>query len=92
MATTPVVMKVQDYKDREVQMVSYEFDQETDPRKGSERRYSRVGSMDVRPLPEEGRRDSVPGDQDPEGDEDHQVHWRLLRRFRGELGRQARSL
>ena len=27
MATTPVVMKVQDYKDREVQMVSYEFDQ-----------------------------------------------------------------
>ena len=25
MATTPVVMKVQDYKDREVQMVSYEF-------------------------------------------------------------------
>ena len=30
MATTPVVMKVQDYKDREVQMVSYEFDQETD--------------------------------------------------------------
>ena len=26
MATTPVVMKVQDYKDREVQMVSYEFD------------------------------------------------------------------
>ena len=30
MATTPVVMKIQDYKDREVQMVSYEFDQETD--------------------------------------------------------------
>ena len=26
MATTPVVMKVQDYKDREVQMVSYEFE------------------------------------------------------------------
>ena len=74
MATTPVVMKIQDYKDREV------------------RRYSRVASMDVRPLPEEGRRDSVLGDQDPEGDEDHQVHWRLLRRFRGELGRQARSL
>ena len=87
MATTPVVMKVQDYKDREVQMVSYEFDQETDregqmtgiprggkiprSRKGSERRYSRVGSLDVRPLPEEGRRDPVPGDKDPEGDEDH---------------------
>ncbi len=30
MATTPVVMKVQDYKDREVMMVSYEFDQEID--------------------------------------------------------------
>ena len=30
MATTPVVMKIQDYKDREVQMVSYEFDQEID--------------------------------------------------------------
>ena len=30
MATTPVVMKIQDYKDREVQMVSYEFDQEVE--------------------------------------------------------------
>ena len=30
MAKTPVVLKVADYKDREVQMVSYEFDQETD--------------------------------------------------------------
>ncbi len=30
MATTPVVMKIQDYKDREVMMVSYEFDQEVD--------------------------------------------------------------
>ena len=30
MAKTPVVMKIQDYKDREVQMVTYEFDQETD--------------------------------------------------------------
>ncbi len=30
MATTPVVMKIQDFKDREVQMVSYEFDQEVD--------------------------------------------------------------
>ncbi len=30
MATTPVVMKIQDYKDREVMMVSYEFDQEID--------------------------------------------------------------
>ncbi len=30
MATTPVVMKVQDFKDREVMMVSYEFDQEID--------------------------------------------------------------
>ena len=30
MAKTPVVMKVADYKDREVQMVTYEFDQEID--------------------------------------------------------------
>ena len=30
MAKTPVVMKVADYKDREVQMVTYEFDQATD--------------------------------------------------------------
>ncbi len=30
MAKTPVVMKIQDYKDREVMMVSYEFDQEVD--------------------------------------------------------------
>ena len=30
MAKTPVVMKIADYKDREVQMVTYEFDQETD--------------------------------------------------------------
>ena len=30
MAKTPVLMKIQDYKDREVQMVTYEFDQETD--------------------------------------------------------------
>ena len=30
MAKTPVVMKIQDYKDREVQMVTYEFNQATD--------------------------------------------------------------
>ena len=30
MATTPVVMKIKDYKDREVMMVTYEFDQEID--------------------------------------------------------------
>ena len=30
MAKTPVLMKVADYKDREVLQVSYEFDQETD--------------------------------------------------------------
>ena len=30
MAKTPVVMKVQDFKEREVLMVSYEFDQEID--------------------------------------------------------------
>ena len=92
-------MKIQDYKDREVQMVSYEFDQETD-REGQMVGIPRGGKIRVRVkalndgTPEllAGRRDSVLGDQDPEGDEDHQVHWRLLRRFRGELGRQARSL
>ena len=30
MAKTPVTMKVDGYKDREVMMVTYEFDQETD--------------------------------------------------------------
>ncbi len=30
MAKTPVVMKIQDFKDREVMMVNYEFDQEVD--------------------------------------------------------------
>ena len=30
MAKTPVTMKVDGYKDREVMMVSYDFEQETD--------------------------------------------------------------
>ena len=30
MAKTPVSMKIDGYKDREVMMVNYEFDQETD--------------------------------------------------------------
>ena len=30
MATTPVTMKIDGYKDREVLMVTYEFDQATD--------------------------------------------------------------
>ena len=47
MATTPVVMKVQDYKDREVQMVSYEFDQETD-REGQMTGIPRGGKIRVR--------------------------------------------
>ena len=47
MATTPVVMKVQDYKDREVQMVSYEFDQETD-REGQMTGIPRGGKITVR--------------------------------------------
>ena len=47
MATTPVVMKIQDYKDREVQMVSYEFDQETD-REGQMVGIPRGGKIRVR--------------------------------------------
>ena len=30
MAKTPVAMKIDGYKDREVMMVNYEFEQETD--------------------------------------------------------------
>ena len=88
-------MKVQDYKDREVQMVSYEFDQETD-REGQMTGIPRFQMLRVRVK---ALNDGTPElmawmcdrflkrDQDPEGDEDHQVHRRLLCRFRGELGR-----
>ena len=47
MAKTPVVMKVADYKDREVQMVTYEFDQETD-REGQMTGIPRGGKIRVR--------------------------------------------
>ena len=47
MAKTPVVMKVADYKDREVQMVSYEFDQEID-REGQMTGIPRGGKIRVR--------------------------------------------
>ena len=92
MAKTPVVMKIQDYKDREVQMVTYEFDQETDREGQMTGIPPRTDGLDVRPLPEERRINPVPRDQDPEGDEGDQVLWRLLRRLRGEVGRQGRPL
>ena len=47
MAKTPVLMKIQDYKDREVQMVTYEFDQETD-REGQMTGIPRGGKIQVR--------------------------------------------
>ena len=47
MAKTPVVMKVADYKDREVQMVTYEFDQEID-REGQMTGIPRGGKIRVR--------------------------------------------
>ena len=47
MAKTPVVMKIADYKDREVQMVTYEFDQETD-REGQMTGIPRGGKIQVR--------------------------------------------
>ena len=47
MAKTPVLMKIADYKDREVQMVTYEFDQETD-REGQMTGIPRGGKIRVR--------------------------------------------
>ena len=47
MSKTPVVMKIADYKDREVQMVTYEFDQETD-REGQMTGIPRGGKIQVR--------------------------------------------
>ena len=79
MAKTPVLMKIQDYKDREVQMVTYEFDQETD-REGQMTGIPRGGKIQVRVKAL------------TEGDEGDQVLWRLLRRLRGEVGRQGRPL
>ncbi len=47
MAKTPVTMKVDGYKDREVMMVSYEFDQATD-REGQMSGIPRGGKITVR--------------------------------------------
>ena len=102
MAKTPVSMTIDGYKEREVLMVTYEFDQATDvegqmagiPRGGKlpERWYTRPAGMDDRAQPPEERRDQVLGDKDKQGDEVNQVHQRLLRRFRGEVGGQDGTL
>ena len=47
MAKTPVLMKIADYKDREVLQVSYEFDQEID-REGQMTGIPRGGKIRVR--------------------------------------------
>ena len=53
--------------------------------------------MCERNLPKNGeiteeRRDQVPRDQDEQGDEEHQVHQRLLCQLRGEVGGQDGTL
>ena len=71
MAKTPVTMKIDGYKDREVMMVYYEFEQETDvegqmsgiprggkiivPCEGPERRHPRPAGLDDRTQPAEER-------------------------------------
>ena len=79
MAKTPVSMKIDGYKDREVLKVTYEFDQATDvegqmagiPRGGkiqvrvkAERRNTRPDGMDGRTQPAKERKYRVLGDQD----------------------------
>ena len=71
MAKTPVSMTIDGYKEREVLMVTYEYD----------------GAQ-----PSEERRDQVLGDEDEQGDEEHQVHQRLLHQLRGEVGGQDGAL
>ena len=78
MAKTPVSMTIDGYKEREVLMVTYEFSQATDVE----------GQM----QPAEERRDQVLGDEDEQGDEEHQVHQRLLHQLRREVGGQDGSL
>ncbi len=93
MAKTPVTMKIDGYKDREVMMVSYDFEQETDVEgqmSGIPR--GRPAGLDDRAQPPEERQHRVPRDKDRQGYEDHQVRERLLRRLRGEVGRQGWSL
>ena len=82
MAKTPVSMTIDGYKEREVLMVTYEFSQATDVE----------GQMAGIPQPAEERRDQVLGDEDEQGDEEHQVHQRLLYQLRGEVGGQDGSL
>ena len=76
MAKTPVTMKVDGYKDREVLMVTYEFEQATDV-EGQMSGIPRGGKIQVRVKAEDGQ-----------GYEEHQVHQWLLRQLRGEVGGQ----
>ncbi len=67
MAKTPVSMKIDGYKDREVMMVNYEFDQETDV-EGQMSGIPRGGKIQVRV-----KALNDPRDKDRQGYEDHQV-------------------
>ena len=97
MAKTPVSMTIDGYKEREVLMVTYEFNQSTDvegqmagiPRGGKIRVRVKAlndGTPDLlawmteRSLPKNGEIKF------------YQVHQRLLRQLRGEVGGQAGSL
>ena len=102
MAKTPVSMTIDGYKEREVLMVTYEFDQATDI-EGQMAGIPRGGKLQVRVKAlNDGTPDllawmterSLPklGDKDQQGDEVNQVHQRLLRRFRGEVGGQDGTL
>ena len=72
MAKTPVSMKIDGYKDREVMMVNYEFEQETDV-EGQMSGIPRGGKIHDRAQPPEERQHRVPRDKDWQGYEDHQV-------------------
>ena len=97
MAKTPVSMTIDGYKEREVLMVTYEFNQATDV-EGQMAGIPRGGKITVRVkalndgTPAEERRDQVLGDEDEQGDEEHQVHQRLLHQLRGEVGGQDGAL
>ena len=92
MAKTPVKLEIDGYKEREVLMVTYAFDQATDvegqmagiPRGGiitvrvkALNDGTPVG-VDGRKEPAEERHNHVSGDQDRQGHEDHPVHQWLL--------------
>ena len=76
MAKTPVSMTIDGYKEREVLMVTYEFNQATDV-EGQMAGIPRGGKITVRVKA---------------GDEEHQVHQRLLHQLRGEVGGQDGAL